>query len=101
MHFQHRGSFTDESAGFLSQYIVYRQACQIEPPGFHFLPKYKPGKFSKSPKVCSPNVDFFALSIFNLDSVIVGGLKEKGVLDPLGRTPKAQKKARRGPGLRH
>ena len=65
------------------------------------LPEHKAGQLSKSPKFCFPNVKFFALSIFNLDSVIVeGGLKEKGVLDPLGRTPKAQKKARRGPGLR-
>jgi hypothetical protein len=66
------------------------------------LPEHKAGQFSKSPKVCFPNVEFFALSIFNLDSVIVEGfLKEKGVLDPLGKTPKAQKKARRGPGVRH
>jgi hypothetical protein len=65
------------------------------------LPKHKAGKFLKSPKIWFPNVKFLELSIFNLDRVIVEGfLKEKGVLDPLGRTPKSQKKARRGPGLR-
>jgi hypothetical protein len=68
MHFQHRGSFTDESAGFLSQYIVYLQAYQIEPPGYDFLPEYKPGQFSKSPKVCFPNVEFFGTLIVKFDS---------------------------------
>ncbi len=63
MHFQHRWSFTDESEGFLSQYLVYLQAYQIEPPGFHFLPEYKPGQFSKSPKIWFPNVKFFDFSI--------------------------------------
>jgi hypothetical protein len=40
------------------------------------LPEYKPGKFSKSPKTWFPNVKFLELSIFNLDGVIVGVLKE-------------------------
>jgi hypothetical protein len=63
MPLQSRGSFTDESEGFLSQYLVYLQAYQIEPLGFDVLPEYKPGKFSKSPKVCFPNVKFSGLEI--------------------------------------
>jgi hypothetical protein len=84
----------------LSQHIVYGEAYSFKAPTCYFLPKLKVGKFSQSPKIWFGNVKFLELSIFNLDGVIMEGfLKEKGALDPLGRTPKAQKKARENPGF--
>jgi hypothetical protein len=42
-----------------------------QPYGFDFLPKLKVGKFSQSPKVCFPNVEFFDTLIVKFDSEAV------------------------------
>jgi hypothetical protein len=70
MHFQHWRSLVDEFAGFLSQYIVYSQAYQFEPPGFDYLPKLKVGKFSQSPKTWFPNVKFLSFQYLTLIAAI-------------------------------
>jgi hypothetical protein len=53
------------------QHIVYAQANPTKSAGFDYLSEYKPGQFSKSPKVCFPNLDFFGFLLLKTDSEAV------------------------------